>query len=106
MAAKIKTSITLSQDALMQVDQLVMAARAQTRENASVSSVIEALIHEAYAKRADHLKRIEPVYELIGKRKKLIGFDAWYGDDLIDTRDTHAAAQAALDTYVYEELSK
>lgn len=75
------------------------------RGDVSNSALVEKLIRDAYAKIAP-AKRIEPVYEMIGKRKKLIGFDAWYGDDLIDTRDTRAAAQQALDAFVFEELSK
>lgn len=50
-------------------------------------------------------KTITPVFEVIGKRRKLVGFDAFYSDHLVGRFDNRDAARAALDAYVYEELA-
>jgi hypothetical protein len=101
MAAKIKTSITLSQDAMDEVEAL----SANDTHRYSVSSVIEALIHDAYAKRADHLKRIVPIREA----KRTVGWAAYYGDHFVtqvDGAGNKDKAQYVLDAFVREELSK
>lgn len=51
------------------------------------------------------MKEIKAVFETIGKRRKLIGFDAFYGDHLVGRFDDRAAASAALDAYAYDELA-
>ena len=99
--AKEQFNVTLPTEVVAMVAPLCKTDRGDV----SNSALVEKLIRDAYTKIAP-AKRVEPVYEMIGRRKKLVGFDAWYGDDLIDTRDTRAAAQAALDAHVYEELSK
>ena len=99
--AKPKKMFSLSQDALDELEAL----SANDTHKYNESSVIEALIHQAYAQRDDHLKRIEPLKSAKGKT---IGWVALYGDfrvgefDLLDK----AGAQAALDAYVYKELSR
>ena len=105
MARTVKTSITLSPEAHHIGVILAKTDRMANGSEATLSSIINNLLLEQSSEPIKE-KKIVPVFEMIGKRKKLIGFDAWYGDDLIDTRDTRAAAQQALDAYVYEELSK
>ena len=97
--AKLRTSIYIDATTLIKADQLVMATRAITRENASVSSLVETLIITAY----NQLKRIEPVKN----GNKTIGWQAFYGDHLVietDGAGSKPAAQKALDAYAYEEL--
>ena len=99
--AKVNKMLTLTQDAIDEAEAL----SANDTHRYSVSSMIEALIHEAYAKRADHLKRIEPIRD----GKKIIGWGAHYGMHLVGTFDGAASkpeAERALDAYVYEELSR
>jgi hypothetical protein len=52
------------------------------------------------------MKEITPLFETIGKRRKLIGFRATYGAVEVGTFDTHAEAEAALDRFVYDELTR
>ena len=51
-------------------------------------------------------KTITPLFETIGKRRKLIGFRATYGTIEVGTFDTHAEAEQALDRFVYDELTR
>jgi hypothetical protein len=51
------------------------------------------------------MKLITPIFELIGKRRRLVGFDASYNGFIIGRFDDRDAARAALDAYVYEELA-
>lgn len=51
------------------------------------------------------MKTITPVFATIGKRRKLIGFDAFYSDHLVGRFDTRPEAERALDAYAYEELA-
>jgi len=95
-------NIRLSPEVINMINGLCVTERGKIERGA----LIEALVRKEWAALKLPAKRIEPVYEMIGKRKKLVGFDAWYGDDLIDTRDTLAAAEDALNAYVFEELSK
>lgn len=52
------------------------------------------------------MKEITPLFETIGKRRKLIGFRATYGTIEVGTFDTHAEAEQALDRFVYDELTR
>jgi len=52
------------------------------------------------------MKEITTLFETIGKRRKLIGFEAKYNGEIIGTFDTHAEAEAALDRFVYDELTR
>lgn len=51
------------------------------------------------------MKLITPVFQTIGKRKKLIGFEASYDGFVIGRFDDRESARAALDAYVYEALA-
>lgn len=51
------------------------------------------------------MKSITPIFELIGKRRKLVGFDAFYGDHLVGRFNDRDAARAALDAYAFEDLA-
>lgn len=102
MATKIKTSITLSQDALDELEAL----SANDTHRYSGSSVVESLIHQAYAARADHLKRVDAIKNDQGRT---IGWAAFYDGRLIietDGAGSKPQAQKALDAFVFEELSK
>ena len=99
--AKLRTSIYIDESTLMKADQLVMATRAMTRENASVSSIVETLIVTAF----NQLKRVEPIRD----GNKIVGWTASYGDHLVTSMDgagSKPEAERALDAYVFEELSK
>jgi transcription elongation factor Elf1 len=50
-------------------------------------------------------KTITPLFETIGKRRKLIGFRATYGAVEVGTFDTHHEAEVTLDELVFELLS-
>jgi hypothetical protein len=50
-------------------------------------------------------KLITPIFETIGKRRRLIGFDASYNGEVIGRYDTERDAEKALDAWVYEELA-
>lgn len=97
--AKYKKMFSLSQDALDELEAL----SANDTHKYNESSVVEALIHEAYAKRADHLKRIERVMD----GRKLVGFNGYYGDHQVCYEEkTEVMARLKVDQYAYEELSK
>lgn len=101
MATKFKKMVTLSQDALDELEAL----SANDTHKYNESSVVEALIHDAYGRRADHLKRIDPVRD----GKKIVGWAAYYGDHFVAGFDGAASkpqAERALDAFVYEELRK
>ena len=51
------------------------------------------------------MKTIVPVFQTTGRRKKLIGFDAFYGEFKVGRFDTKPEAESALDAYVFEELA-
>ena len=99
MASK-STSFYLSEGALSKLDQVVISMR-KTGLDSNRSVAVEHLIEYAHAQ----IKRIEP----IRNGKKVIGWQAFYGDHLVATTDgaySKTEAQTALDAYVYEELSK
>lgn len=48
------------------------------------------------------MKEITTLFETIGKRRKLIGFEAKYNGEIIGTFDTRDEAQAELDRIAYE----
>ena len=50
------------------------------------------------------MKEITTLFEKVGKRTKLVGFEARYDGEIIGTFDTRDAAQAALDQAAYELL--
>lgn len=99
--AKPKKMFSLSQDALDELEAL--SANETHRYNES--SVIEMLIRDAYAKRADQLKRIDPIRDAKGRT---VGWRAIYIDHTVGEFDLldKAGAVKALDAYVYEELSR
>ena len=99
--AKPQKLVRLTQEALDELEAL----SANDTHKYNESSVIEALIHEAYGRRADHLKRVEARRE----GKKIVGWDYSYGDHHVGYADGAASrpqAEKALDAFVYEELSK
>ena len=51
------------------------------------------------------MKNIIPIFSAVGNRRKLVGFDAFYGDHLVGRFDTKPEAESALDAYVFEELA-
>lgn len=92
------TSIYLTEEARAAAEALIIAAR-KRGEDASRSSVINVMLTTA----ARHLKRIERVYEV----RKLVGFNGYYGDQQVAFEEkTEALAQAKIDAYAFEELSK
>lgn len=50
-------------------------------------------------------KEIAARFEKVGKRAKLVGFEAKLGGQVIGTFDTRDAAQAALDAAAYDLLN-
>jgi hypothetical protein len=102
MAPKLKTSFTLSEEEVIQLDQIVVAYKyADPQANTSGSSVVGELIRDKYVT----LKRIVPIRE----NKKTIGWAAYYGEHFVGQWDGAASkpqAERALDAFVYQELSK
>lgn len=48
------------------------------------------------------MKQINPVFELQGKRRKLVGYEAVYAGFVVGIFDTHERARFELDTFAYE----
>ena len=97
-------SFYISEEASAVVDALVIAERKATGGDVNRSTVANALFLKATP---TPIKRIVPVFEITARgRKKLVAFEGWYGDYLVDVKDTEAAARKAVDDYAYEELSK
>lgn len=51
------------------------------------------------------MKHIEAIWEVKGRRRKLIGFRAFYNGFEIGEFKYRDEAQAALDTFAYDELA-
>ena len=98
--ARLQTNLSLTEDARIKLDQLVVSQRKTSGDESSRSQVVSTLIECAYA----NLKRIEP----LRSGKKIVGWRAMYGDHTVGEFDLldKPQAQKALDAYVYEELSK
>lgn len=99
--AKTQKVFRLTQDAIDELEAL----SANDTHKYNETSVIEALIHQAYAKRDANLKRIEPIRNAKGRT---VGHRAMYGDHCVGEFDLmdKDGAQLALDRFAYEELSK
>lgn len=49
-------------------------------------------------------RTITPVYEQVGKRRRLVGFLAKYGDFEVGTFDNYGDAERAIDHWVAAQL--
>ncbi len=49
-------------------------------------------------------KEIITLFETVGKRRKLVGFEARYAGEVVGTYETRDEAQAALDAIAYDLL--
>jgi hypothetical protein len=109
-------SINISEEQVKHAEQLARHRRMTTGESANRSSeigrAIDALfLTECLTDKTNDVsvvtpvKLIIPIFETIGKRRKLVGFDAFYGDQLVGRFDTQRDAEKALDAWVYEELA-
>lgn len=100
MAAKIKTSITLSQAAIHNGTMIAKADRMENGSEATLSSVINTWLESQGPQ-----KRIEACKD--GNRT--IGWAGYYGDHLVcqtDGAGSKDECSRQLDSWVREELSK
>jgi hypothetical protein len=96
---KAQVNLYLSTGTRDKLDMLVTATRKQTGLDTSRTTIVTVLVEAA----ASRLKRVERVMD----GRKLIGFNGYYGDHQVAYEEkTEAQAQAKVDQYAHEELSK
>lgn len=100
--AKYKKLVSLSQEAIDELEAL----SANDTHRYNESSVVEALIHQAYAARADHLKELRAVKN---DKSRTIAWQGWYaGEFVCETDGAHSKDECSnkLNGWVKEELGK
>ncbi len=104
--ARTQINLSITDETRDKLDMLVTMMRKQTGLETSRTTIITVLVEEAASRVEANQpqKRIEPVRD----GKKLIGWQAVYGDHIVGTYDLRDKdkAQQALDRFVYEELSR
>lgn len=100
-------TISITEDQIKRAEALARQRRMQTGEDASRSSVIghaiDALfLAECLTDKTALAKEITARFETVGKRRKLVGFEAKYKGEIIGTFDSEAEAQAELDRIAFE----
>lgn len=106
-------TISISEDQVKRAEALARQRRMQTGEDVSRSSEIGRAIDTLFlaecltdkteeALESQPAKEITTLFETIGRRRKLIGFEAKYNGEVIGTFNTRDEAQAELDRIAYE----
>ncbi len=104
--ARNQINLSITDETRDKLDMLVTLMRKSSGLETSRTTIITVLVEEAASRvEASQLKRVEPIRD----GKKLIGWQAVYGDHIVGTFDgagSKPQAEQALDRFVYEELSR